>query len=170
MTNQHHRGGAALAVLTSVALLVGAAGPVAASDVTFDLPAGLGCPSFDLRVEIDAVGPQREHQFTDADGNVVSVLSAGRGNDLTFTNLNTGARYWLDATGSVSKRVLNPDGSRTETVTGMTVLIMFPTDVPAGPSTTLYIGRVVFGVDVNGTFTILSTVGTSVDICATLDD
>jgi len=29
---------------------------------------------------------------------------------------------------------------------GHNVLILFPSDVPAGPSTTLYVGRVVFTV------------------------
>jgi hypothetical protein len=170
MANQRRRGGAALAVLASAALLVGVAGPVAASDAVFDLPAGLACPGFDLRVAIDVVGPQNYHEFTDANDNVVWALSAGRGNDLTFTNLNSGATLSLEATGSVNRTVFNRDGSQTVTVTGMTVLIMFPTDVPAGPSTTLYVGRVMYSVDSLGTFTILGTAGTRTDICAALSD
>jgi hypothetical protein len=47
------------------------------------------------------------------------------------------------------------------------VLILFPTDVPAGPSTTLYVGRVVFTV-VGDVFTLRSTSGTATDICAAL--
>ena len=53
-------------------------------------------------------------------------------------------------------------------MTGHTILIMFPTDVPAGPSTTLYIGRVVFTVDPALVATIVSTAGRRVDICAAL--
>jgi hypothetical protein len=45
---------------------------------------------------------------------------------------------------------------------------VFPSDVPAGPSTTLYVGRVVYTVDVNGDFTLVSTRGTATDICAEL--
>ena len=54
------------------------------------------------------------------------------------------------------------------TLTGHNVLILFPSDVPAGPSTTLYVGRVVFTADVNGIFTLVSTSGTSTDLCAAL--
>jgi len=37
---------------------------------------------------------------------------------------------------------------------GLSVTILFPTDVPAGPSTTLVAGRVVFTVDQDGVFTV----------------
>ena len=45
--------------------------------------------------------------------------------------------------------------------TGHNVLILFPTDVPAGPSTTLYVGRVVVTVDSDGVFAVTDTNGTS---------
>ena len=170
MSKQRTRRGATLAVLAAAALLVGLTVPAAASDFQFDLPAGLACPSFDLRVAGVVVGPQNSHEFTDDDDNVVWALSAGRGNDLEFTNLSSGASLSLEATGSVNRTVFNPDGSQTVTVTGMTVLIMFPTDMPAGPSTTLHVGRVVYGVDSSGTFTIRSTSGRAIDICAALTD
>jgi hypothetical protein len=48
------------------------------------------------------------------------------------------------------------------------VLIMFPTDEPAGPSTTLYVGRVVFDADAAFNFTLRSTRGTATDLCAAL--
>ena len=64
--------------------------------------------------------------------------------------------------------MVNADGSQRVTLTGHNVLILFPSDVPAGPSTTLYVGRVVFTVDVNGIFTLVSTSGTSTDLCAAL--
>lgn len=62
--------------------------------------------------------------------------------------------------------MFNADGSQTVTLTGHNILILFPTDVPAGPSTTLYVGRVVFTVDANGVTTLKSTSGTATDICA----
>jgi hypothetical protein len=40
--------------------------------------------------------------------------------------------------------------------------------VPAGPSTTLYVGRVVYTVDADAVFTLQSTSGRETDICATL--
>ena len=96
------------------------------------------------------------------------TLQTGRGSELTFTNLQSGATLSLPSNGSVTNTVFDDDGSATVTLTGHTVLIMFPTDVPPGPSTTLYVGRVVFTVDPAGVFTILSTSGRSVDICEAL--
>jgi len=49
------------------------------------------------------------------------------------------------------------------------VIILFPTDVPAGPSTTLYVGSVVYTVDrASGVFTVKTHSGTTTDICAAL--
>jgi len=70
--------------------------------------------------------------------------------------------------GAVQQSVVNADGSATVTSTGHNVLILFPSDVPAGPSTTLYVGRVVFTVGANGVFTVVSTSGSATDICAAL--
>ncbi len=52
-------------------------------------------------------------------------LTAGRGRTLRFVNTASGADFEVAA------------------LTGHNVLILFPTDVPAGPSTTLYVGQVV---------------------------
>jgi hypothetical protein len=52
--------------------------------------------------------------------------------------------------------------------TGHLVLILFPTDVPAGPTTTLYVGRVVYRSDALSNFTLLGTTGKATDICALL--
>jgi hypothetical protein len=62
----------------------------------------------------------------------------------------------------------NSDGTATVTTTGHSILILFPTDEPPGPSTQLIVGRVVFTVDENDVFTLESTSGDITDICATL--
>jgi hypothetical protein len=74
----------------------------------------------------------------------------------------------LPSNGSVTRTTINDDGTTTFTTTGHNVLILFPTDVPAGPSTTLYVGPVVFTVDADGIFTLQSATGKSTDICALL--
>jgi hypothetical protein len=51
---------------------------------------------------------------------------------------------------------------------GYNVIILFPTDFPAGPSTTLYVGRVVYTVDAAGVFRIQTHSGPTTDICAAL--
>jgi hypothetical protein len=43
-----------------------------------------------------------------------------------------------------------------------------PTDEPAGPSTTLTVGRAVIAVDQLGNFNVLQVSGSQTDICALL--
>jgi hypothetical protein len=154
---------AAVAMTAALAVLPGAAG--AAEPLI--LPPGVAC-SFGLQVEIVSGDHRVNRTFVDANGNTVRILEAGYGNQLTFTNTSTGSTLTLPANGSVSQTVINADGSKTVTLSGHNVLILFPTDVPAGPSTTLYVGRVVFTIDVNGDYTLVSTSGTARDICAEL--
>src|SRR5215213_10216850 len=74
----------------------------------------------------------------------------------------------LEPNGSVTHTTNNPNGSQTVVVTGHDVLIFFPTDVPAGPSTTLYVGKVVYTVDADFVFTLEGSSGPKRDICAEL--
>jgi hypothetical protein len=147
--------------------LAGSAAPAVAAPFSFELDPGQGC-AFGLGVSGTGGDHRGGHTFVDANGNPVRIIDAGRGSRLTFTNLSTGATLTLRANGAVTNTVINPDGSSTVTTTGHNVLILFPTDVPAGPSTTLFTGRVVFTVSPTGVFTLLSTAGTSTDICAAL--
>jgi hypothetical protein len=97
------------------------------------------------------------------------VIMAGKGFNLTFTNLSTGKSLTLDSNGSVQIKKDNGDGTQTVTNLGHNVIILFPTDVPAGPSTTLYVGSVVYTVDrASGVFTVKTHSGTTTDICAAL--
>jgi autotransporter passenger strand-loop-strand repeat protein len=94
---------------------------------------------------------------------------AGKGFLLTYTNLDTGNSVTIRTDGSVSKTTVNPDGTQTVSAAGHNGLILFPTDVPAGPTTTHYIGRIIYNVDpATGVFTLVSTTGSRRDICAEL--
>jgi hypothetical protein len=128
----------------------------------------VACVGFGLRVVIQDIPPTVVREFRDKNGNLVRVLTTGKGNELTFINLLTNEELSLRANGAVSHLVLNADGTRTETLTGHTVTILFPTDVPAGPSTTLHVGRVVIATDLSGVSTVQSVSGRSIDICAEL--
>ena len=83
-------------------------------------------------------------------------------------NVDTGASLSLRPNGSVAHVTLHADGSSTWVITGHNVLILFPTDSPPGPSTTLHVGRVVFTSDANANFTVVSVSGRSTDLCAAL--
>jgi hypothetical protein len=134
---------------------------------TFELEAGVACNNFSLLIE-GSGGKRHLKEFTDANDNLVRTLEAGTGSALRFTNLTTGETFSTKSNGAVAHKRFNADGSFTETDTGHNLLILFPTDVPAGPSTTLIVGRVVFTVDTNGVFTVLDVSGRTIDICATL--
>jgi hypothetical protein len=139
------------------------------------LPAGLGCPGFNLQFQATG-GNLVTREFRDADGNLVRIITAGKGVDLTYTNYGpdpddpvAGESVTVKTAGSVTQTVVNPDGTLTVTGTGHNGLILFPTDVPAGPTTTHYIGRIVYTVDpATGVFTLVSTTGQERDICAEL--
>lgn len=137
-----------------------------ANAVTFTLPAGLAC-SFELQIE--QTGDRQVHKEFVAPDGTVRMLDAGKGSDLVFTNTDTGATYSLAGNGAVRwERVDTATGTSRLTVTGHTVVIYFPADNPAGPSTTLVVGRENIAVDQDGDFTRLSRTGRTVDICAAL--
>jgi len=150
------------AVLAAMTLT--AAQPASAD--TIDLPAGTACQDFSLRLE-RTDGNLHTKEFTDKNGNAV-ILTAGKGFLLKYINTDTGEFVTIRTDGSVSRTKINPDGTQTVTATGHNGLILFPTDVPAGPTTTQYIGRIVYTIDTSGVFTLLSTSGSARDICAEL--
>ena len=169
MMYRRHNGvpGVTLVVFTLMwAVMLGSGTPAIAVDppdvVIF--PAGTAC-GFDLQIEISSNPNQVNRQFTDKNGNVVRMLTAGKGSALVFTNLSNGETLSLKPSGAVQRTTINADGSQTVSLTGNNVLILFPTDKPAGPSTTLYVGQVTFTADSNGVFTLQSASGKSTDIC-----
>ena len=140
----------------------------ASADVTVtDYPAGIAC-NFPLRVEATGDPTVNDKTFEFPDGRV-RFLDAGKGADLVFTNLKTGATYSLKGNGLANWIRVDAAGSARLTVTGHTVVLYFPDDNPAGPSTTLVVGREVIDVDLTTFhFTRVSRTGKTTDICAAL--
>ena len=153
---------AAAAIGIVVAGLTAAMPSAVAADAALDFPAGIAC-AFPVHVDIANVGTNTVRVDSDR-----HVISAGTGSILTFTNVDNGKTLTLNSNGSVQIRTPNADGTTTVTALGHNVVILFPTDVPAGPSTTLYVGRVVYTEDASGNFTILTHSGETTDICAAL--
>ncbi len=89
---------------------------------------------------------------------------------LTYTNLSTGATISSRSNGSTTHSTYGSDGTQTTKMTGHNVLILSATDVPAGPSTTLYVGQVVFTIDTGNVWTLKSARGNATDICAALTE
>jgi hypothetical protein len=158
------------AVSTALALAVpqaGFAAPRAEEPAgSVDLPAGQGC-AFPLRLESSAgaVRTIRLHMKGSASGQFINVRT---GVVLTYTNLSTGETISIKTSGSVTKAVV--DGvTETRTATGHNGLILFPNDVPAGPTTTQYNGRIVYTFNtMTGFVEVIEISGKTTDICAAL--
>lgn len=153
--------------------LAAPAQPALAADPLI-LPVGSGCMDFNLGISSTG-GNLHTQEFVDRNGNIVRIITAGKGVLLTYTNYGSdpdapvaGESITFRTDGSVSNAVVNPDGSLTFTATGHNGVVMFPTDVPAGPSTTQYVGRAVYTISTDGVWTLVSTSGTATDVCAAL--
>lgn len=137
-------------------------------DLHLVLPAGTACPGFELHA--DGTGSQTVMKtFTSKDGTVLRTFMSGKGYNLTYTNADTNASISFPSSEITEDVIFHRDGTRTVTNTGQFGIIMFPTDIPAGPSTTQYSGRVVYTADADNNFEILRTKATEIDICAALD-
>jgi hypothetical protein len=148
-----------------------AAGPATAVDppeIVFDVDAGLWC-DFGLHVEVS--GPHNVYRaFTDKNGDFVRLLIAGKGGWQRLTNLENGATFFDKADGGVQHISFNPDRSYVIDTTGHIIISLFPTDVPAGPSTKLYVGHTITTVDIDFNFTLEHSNGKVTDICAILSE
>lgn len=158
------------ALSAAIVLLLSAGPPALAADPAFEIEfdAGVAC-SFPLHVAAFGEGPQAFKTFTDRDGRE-RTITAGRGHALTFTNVDTGATVSTRSNGGAARTQTNADGTVTVELTGHNLLILFPSDVPAGPSTIVHSGRVVFDVDTDDVFTVESVAGRQLDVCAAIDD
>jgi hypothetical protein len=145
---------------------------VHAADQTISLPEGVACPDFPLRIEITNNPNRVVKEFMDRNGNVVRIIEAGKANDFLLTNVETGKTIFFKGRGSAAKTTVNADGTTTVENNGHTGVVLFPSDVPLPggtvPSTTLYVGRVVYTIEANGVYTLQSAAGRTVDICAEL--
>ncbi len=151
-----------------MAAVLGYASPtIAASDppdFVCTFPSGFACNGFDLQIE-GWYDKQHIKEFKDKNG-FVRTLSAGTGSALRYTNINTGETFSTKSNGAVNHTTYNPDGSSTLKLMGHNLVILFPTDFPPGPSTTLYMGRVVISIDTSGNYTVQEESGKKTDICA----
>jgi hypothetical protein len=87
---------------------------------------------------VDVTGSKVQiHEFRDREGHLVRVIQAGKGYTLTYTNFDTKESISFASNGTVNKTTIDPvTGEQTVQITGNTGLILFPSDIPAGPSTT----------------------------------
>lgn len=160
-----------LATLIGTLLCVGSLGanaqpfPTDPPDFAVPFDAGLAC-QFPLTLEGWA-GRTNNREFTDNDGNQNTVIT-GKGHDFRFTNAANGRTATQKSQGVRQQITTYPDGSQKYTTSGALLLIMFPTDIPAGPTTTYYNGHTVLTITAEGVGTLEPPRGHARDICAEL--
>ena len=156
-------GACAALAIAGLSVPAAAAPPVPNDPSLLVFPAGIAC-DFGLQIEGAGDGHQKVKEFKDG----VRTISTGTGRSLTWTNTDTDATYFSKSNGTNTTTRSNPDGSTTMTFTGHNGIVMYPTDLPPGPSTTLYSGQVVVNIDSAGNWTIEKESGKKIDICAQL--
>lgn len=128
---------------------------------------GQACQDFALRV--DGVNSQTQTlEYRNKKGELVRSFESGQGYELTYTNETTNASVTFAASYFSEDINFNKNGSIAVTNTGQFGIILFPSDIPAGPSATTYNGRVTYTVDKKGVFRLGDVAATATDICALL--
>jgi hypothetical protein len=116
---------------------------------TYTPEIGKAC-TFPLTNTIVEQQPIFKKIFPDKKGNPIRYLFAGKTTSNTFINEQTGAGIRFEPNvGSITRGFVNDDGTITFVATGLKTIACYPTDVPAGPSTTVYMGEVVYPVRAN---------------------
>jgi hypothetical protein len=162
-----------LRALVSAALLAGLtllAPPAANAEEIFGpFPA---CPEFDVSLSFS--GGNQGLRVTRVHDGVIYTVTSGSGTTIKFYAVDPengkllGKSVTFDTKASVTKTATS-GGLTDYQINGFGTLLLFPTDQPGGPSTTVYNGTVTFTFDATGT--LVNTVvnkGRQFDICAAL--
>jgi hypothetical protein len=153
------------ATVLALAAMIVVAQPASAAAI--ELPAGVAC-DFPLSLDGGAFPPERK-TFTDPNGNSIVVLSAGKSGAVTYTNLDTNELLTFPSRGTALRVTTQSDGTQLLEFSGNVGIILFPSDVPAGPSTTQINGRLVLSFNPETGFTeVLKQEGNQIDVCAAL--
>ena len=127
-------------------------------------PAGLAC-DFAVTTE-DVISNEYDTTFPpDANGDVMTLVTGRLISRVT--NVETTESITLNASGP-GPIVSHSDGSVTATVHGPSFLILFPGDMPSGPSFVVNYGRYVVDITPDGQFIVQSQTGRQFDVCAAL--
>jgi hypothetical protein len=129
-----------------------------------DFPAGLAC-SFEV-----ASQTLTNKEFTttfpaEANGDVVQLVTGYLVQ--RFTNVGTGKSISANVSGP-GTIVFHPDGSVTLSAEGPSILILFPGDIPSGPSFVINYGKFVVNITPSEQFIVQKQTGTQFDVCAAL--
>lgn len=131
-----------------------------------DLDAGVGC-SFPILIE-QRGDPNFYKEFRDRNGKVAGLISAGPNLEYRVTNRINNTQLKIFSKGGMSKTSPNPDGTQTGELNGHSLIILFPTDAPPGPTSTLYEGKLTYAIDAHDNWKLGLLAGHKVDLCKEL--
>jgi hypothetical protein len=165
-----HRGQTLLPLLLGSTLLFASALPAAAAGKpTFDpvpfppdgilLPGGVFC-EFDLFAEATRNTEIAKTFPADENGDVLQIVTGQLW--ILFTNMPTGATAEINISGPI-RYVIHPDGTIDATLLGRLVAVEVGGFL-------VYSGRVIQVIHPDGSTEILSTQGSTLDVCALLSD
>jgi len=158
----------ATATLLASAAMVFAGQPASAQEAhDIVLDPGVGCS---FRLALDNIDfPPVRREFTDRNGNAV-VLRAGKSGAITYTNLDNGKTVAFPSRGTHLRETATGEPNVVlQEFSGNVGLVLFPGDVPAGPSTIQLNGRLVATFNTKtGATEVQKLVGHQIDICARL--
>ena len=139
--------------------------PVDAPDFTVPFDAGVAC-NFPLTIE-GSGARLYSREFTDKHG-LLNTEVMGMGFAFRFTNIANGKSASQKSQDAHQHTIQYPDGSQKITTDGAVLIVMFPTDIPAGPSTVYYNGHTVLNLTAEGVGTLELPHAHARDICAEL--
>jgi hypothetical protein len=164
-----------LVLLAAAGVALSGAAPAAAadtrpvvtelSDSVLEAPAGAAC---EFPVTLTSTGG-RVTTFPPGDGPDDPTVFVTRTPAMTFTSTDEPSRTYATRPAALKARwTPNGDGSVRVEFTGQHVMAFLPDDRPAGPALTVFTGRQVFVFEADETWTLVSQVGRTVDVCAQL--
>jgi hypothetical protein len=149
--------------------MVVAVQPASAQEPVHDfvVPEGQGCRDFALGLDNIAFPPTRKS--TTVNGTEVILLASGKSGAITYTNIESGESVAFSSRGTLLKETSLGGTKVLQEFSGNVGLVLFPTDVPAGPRTIQLNGRLVAEFDKATNATVVrKLVGHQIDICTRL--
>jgi hypothetical protein len=128
---------------------------------------GVACADFPVQIEFR--GTSKQARTLPARDGDTRFAVAGRDYEYRFVNPITNATFTMTRSASLLTQTTRPDGTARLAINGNAWVVLYPTDTPAGPSTTVFSGRVVINVAADGTtYEVVQWTGRRTDVCAAL--
>lgn len=129
-------------------------------------PAGVACAGFPVQIQARGVGKE-PRELPTRDGTLRWQV-AGKDADYRFVNVNEPAKTYTLTRAAYRMSERTVQGSYVLTINGTGWLVLFPEDVPNGPSTTVFSGTMVLTEGADGVFRVTKWTGRKVDVCAAI--